>query len=520
MSQAEKAGEPSMEEILSSIRKIISEDPVAKSPAAAPPPPASVAAAPAKPTPAQAASGLLASLSRAVPTSFSPGPNPSPNPAMQAPVISTPAAAPAPIASLNAGLTAGPGQPAPANSSTDSLDDILGLADSPGLASVAASAPGPVATPAAKPSLSLPSWMTQKPAPAAHGPAAQPAAPQPAAQAPFERAQLERPASQPHAVAPAAAPITLPPQTREAPVFQPAQSAAAFDASSLHPSRSDFGAVVPGRAAPVAAPQTSGPRFSDIRPDALADRLNGGTYRAPQVRLHAASEPEPEPNGRDGAAESSEQTSPSAHFTPGGPHKTPAADPLPVQDTALAAPVVTPATPKPEAQAEAVLKPGPIPEPIKVEMPAAVAPLPRETISAPLADVRSAPSGDIPAMAGSRPVASSAPIVSAPVVSAPVLTPSATTPAVATPAIATPAIATPLAAPAAVSQPSPAIASSPAVATGTPDEPTRTMEDTVAELLRPMLRQWLDTNMPRVVEKALRVELAASAKLKPDSAKH
>jgi cell pole-organizing protein PopZ len=37
---------------------------------------------------------------------------------------------------------------------------------------------------------------------------------------------------------------------------------------------------------------------------------------------------------------------------------------------------------------------------------------------------------------------------------------------------------------------------------------TRTLEDTVAELLRPMLRQWLDANMPRIVEKALRIELA------------
>lgn len=40
----------------------------------------------------------------------------------------------------------------------------------------------------------------------------------------------------------------------------------------------------------------------------------------------------------------------------------------------------------------------------------------------------------------------------------------------------------------------------------------RTLEDTVAELLRPMLRDWLDANMPRIVEKALRVELATSAK--------
>lgn len=45
-------------------------------------------------------------------------------------------------------------------------------------------------------------------------------------------------------------------------------------------------------------------------------------------------------------------------------------------------------------------------------------------------------------------------------------------------------------------------------------ESIRTLEDTVAELLRPMLRQWLDANMPRIVEKALKVELAESAKKK------
>jgi cell pole-organizing protein PopZ len=34
----------------------------------------------------------------------------------------------------------------------------------------------------------------------------------------------------------------------------------------------------------------------------------------------------------------------------------------------------------------------------------------------------------------------------------------------------------------------------------------------VATLLRPMLRQWLDDNMPRIVEKAFREELAERAK--------
>jgi hypothetical protein len=44
----------------------------------------------------------------------------------------------------------------------------------------------------------------------------------------------------------------------------------------------------------------------------------------------------------------------------------------------------------------------------------------------------------------------------------------------------------------------------------------RTLEDTVADLLRPMLRDWLDANMPRIVEKALRVETAKD--IKPTSA--
>ncbi len=35
----------------------------------------------------------------------------------------------------------------------------------------------------------------------------------------------------------------------------------------------------------------------------------------------------------------------------------------------------------------------------------------------------------------------------------------------------------------------------------------RTFEDAVAEMLRPMLRQWLDSNMPKLVEKALASEI-------------
>ena len=48
----------------------------------------------------------------------------------------------------------------------------------------------------------------------------------------------------------------------------------------------------------------------------------------------------------------------------------------------------------------------------------------------------------------------------------------------------------------------------------------RTLDDTIIELLRPMIRQWLDDNMPRMVEKALRIEVAASVKSKIDQSKH
>jgi hypothetical protein len=38
----------------------------------------------------------------------------------------------------------------------------------------------------------------------------------------------------------------------------------------------------------------------------------------------------------------------------------------------------------------------------------------------------------------------------------------------------------------------------------------RTLEDTVREMLRPLLVQWLNENMPRIINEALRDELAAA----------
>ncbi|HRD77464.1 MAG TPA: DUF2497 domain-containing protein [Hyphomicrobiaceae bacterium] len=56
--------------------------------------------------------------------------------------------------------------------------------------------------------------------------------------------------------------------------------------------------------------------------------------------------------------------------------------------------------------------------------------------------------------------------------------------------------------------PAPAIGAASMVGSADALAPVRTLEDTVSDLLRPMIRQWLDQNMPRMVERALKIEVA------------
>jgi len=49
-------------------------------------------------------------------------------------------------------------------------------------------------------------------------------------------------------------------------------------------------------------------------------------------------------------------------------------------------------------------------------------------------------------------------------------------------------------------------------ATYAPSPVGRTLEDAVADMLRPMLQQWVADNMPRIIERALRTEVAKSTK--------
>ncbi len=39
--------------------------------------------------------------------------------------------------------------------------------------------------------------------------------------------------------------------------------------------------------------------------------------------------------------------------------------------------------------------------------------------------------------------------------------------------------------------------------------PVRTLEDAVADMLRPMLQKWVADNMPRIMERALRTEVGS-----------
>jgi cell pole-organizing protein PopZ len=60
-----------------------------------------------------------------------------------------------------------------------------------------------------------------------------------------------------------------------------------------------------------------------------------------------------------------------------------------------------------------------------------------------------------------------------------------------------------------------AAGASEAPASARPPAPVRTLEDAVADMVRPMLQQWITDNMPRIVEKALRGEVAKLDAVKP-----
>ena len=49
--------------------------------------------------------------------------------------------------------------------------------------------------------------------------------------------------------------------------------------------------------------------------------------------------------------------------------------------------------------------------------------------------------------------------------------------------------------------------------------PTRALEQVVGEMLEPVIRQWLQTNLPRLIEKAVREEVVRALAAERDAAK-
>lgn len=483
MSGMEKAGEATMDEVLASIRRLLAEEPAASP---LPPPQRVAAPIPGVPSPSAAPMNSASPLGSNAGSAIPPPPAPKPAgpaamteavPALKAQAPSTPDA-PKLAASEP---TKAPQKPAPLAAAPLSIDEVLGLADDslkpqraaekPASATPAlAAAPVPPATPAAPSAASpfggAPSWLFPKP------PAGEPLGDKAVApeSKPAEKPAEEKPAE------------TKTAETKAA----PAQSAAT----------PDLGAVIPGRPepapqalrdeaktaapaptpSPAPAPARSPATNTGFVSPALPERTNAPTAPRPESGpverqptlaerlvnqvLVAKPAPSPKPapataaSGVNGSDKATSDASPAAPAKP-LPEQKP---PEPAAEQLAKSAAASDAKPKVNGTTDGAhmpKAPGAAAAPAKVPVakPAHDTPMPPQAARAMVANVMS---GAVP----------------------------------------------------------PASAQAPA-----PSQPTaeqvRTMEDTVAELLRPMLRQWLDANMPRIVEKALRVELAASAKPAP-----
>jgi hypothetical protein len=234
------------------------------------------------------------------------------------------------------------------------------------------------------------------------------------------------------------------------------------------PKLGDLGSVVPGRrdtaglpSIPEGEPSRSGTSESQVLSPPLAGPLLGEPTRAP-----AASGPVPEVPGADALRRLiAGVIPPSAH-----PSVTPSAK------AAEAAPA--PATARTDTASAPGAGPKPTPEVKEVRAGPAIEPAAAKTADV-VAPEPSAVSTPEPAVAEAPP-------------SAPAPTPAAAAPA-------------PLAR---AEAPAPAPAANAATAMG-----GKTMDETVIELLRPLLRDWLDANMPRLIEPALRAEIEALRKV-------
>ena len=395
MPNVEKAVEPSMEDILASIRKIIAEEPLGSRTAALASPTIPLPSATPLPSPMAFAPALGAQRPLA------------PMPPMNAPAVAAP-----PVSAPPASAPTVSPRPveARAHKFEDDLSDLLETEP--------AADPTRLAPPLAQEVAAKPTWkFARTPSGAGDGsyqaPAHVPAAPKhaPDAGLPVPSAPA---AEQPAPVAAQASPV---------PAATPAGTA---PSSALK----DLGAVIPGL---LGAPRrSSGPAAA---PAFDASALHLPTPAAPLVASAPAVKPMPD----------------------APPPKASAAKPSPAEATlAKAFEAATPLAP-----VSAILPPAQSTTPEK----------PREAARpAAAAEARAALDG-IPGLLANGAAPQARPISLAPTQSRPT-------------AAATAAVAA-------------------IVAPGAPAA-TRTLEDAVAEMLRPMLRDWLDANMPRIVGKAIK----------------
>ena len=266
-----------------------------------------------------------------------------------------------------------------------------------------------------------------------------------------------------------------------APALTEAASAATIGPPT--PKLGDLGSVVPGKTESGGPQLEAGPqRPATAERTVLGPPLPGPLLGEPP-RVPAASEALPEVPGADALRRLiAGVIPPSAHPSVAPAAKAPDAAPAPAADRADDAAKVD-ATAKAASDAKVETKPAPAnppPAAKKVEAPAptptpAPAPAPKPAAAAP---------ASTPAPAPAPKPAAAAP--------APAPKPAATPPPAAKTAAPAPAQAIPAPKPAA-----------------TAPVGVKSMDETVVELLRPLLRDWLNANMPRLIEPALKAELEA-----------
>jgi cell pole-organizing protein PopZ len=531
-SSPDKTDARSMSDILASIRKIMAQDPESGGPAVVKPP-------------ANGAEGGLRAGTRVPVGDAAAEPahreQPKPTAAAPAPAPAPVSSAPTPAAKPAMGPDAAPAPRAPAKPAADepvSLDEFLALAAPAG---TPVTPRAPMVAKAASDAITTP---TAPASPAARADAEGTAgAPAPSSDGaldvrflrprPFDEGKghgMQEPA---FGTAPAARPTNAPqgpslstprpagpgtpaPKADAPRPDTPAATSAPASASGQAPINKDAGPV-PARGAAPPAPKMLGDLGSVV-----PSRFDSQTDGAPR-RL-------------GGLADANDR------FSPVSP-PSPAMRPAPAPDQASAAEPEIPGADAlrrliagvvpPSAMASSVRAPAPNPDDVRTEVvvpaqakapaaksvePAPAAktnePAPAAKSAEPAPAAKSAESTHATRLIGPAPAARS--IDTAPAAKSPDAAPPPKPADLAPTAKAAPAQPAPPAAvsaaaptPAAMPPPKPAAAAPSASPVASPLPGGRTMDETVVELLRPLLRDWLDANMPRLIEPALKAEIEA-----------